>query len=80
VSEAVCPHCGADLPIVKDAFCPSCGEDVDEPPRGPQTIEELVKLPPDTSRLRYGLVVIALLMFGVFNLLCVLWLIVSSGR
>ncbi len=30
-----CPHCGVELPAVRDAFCPECGERPDEPPVGP---------------------------------------------
>jgi hypothetical protein len=28
----ICPHCGAQLPVVRDAFCSECHNDLEDPP------------------------------------------------
>jgi hypothetical protein len=40
MSDERCPHCGSDLPGVRDAFCGICREPLDEPPEVPRTPEE----------------------------------------
>lgn len=40
-----CPHCGVDLPTVRDAFCPECREDLDCAPEYSPVEQELVSVP-----------------------------------
>lgn len=40
MSEERCPHCGSELPVVRDAFCVTCGESLDELPDPPRTPHE----------------------------------------
>ncbi len=43
----LCPHCGAEQPLVRVTFCPACRGDVDEPPinsANGQPIRETVDL------------------------------------
>jgi hypothetical protein len=32
VSRLTCPHCGTNLPAVRDAFCSACRRELDSPP------------------------------------------------
>jgi hypothetical protein len=32
MAKRLCPHCGTELPSIRDGFCPECRNDLDEDP------------------------------------------------
>ena len=49
-----CPHCGADLPAIRDAFCPECRQGLDEPPLKRRTATTVESEPSSVSLRKYS--------------------------